>query len=448
MACIFPKDFLWGVATSAAQIEGAAQKDGKGLSIWDVFSRIPGKTANGDLPETACNHYELYKEDVQQMKRLGLNSYRFSVSWPRILPEGKGRINDKGLDFYKRLVDELLKNDIAPNMTLYHWDLPYELQTLGGWLNRDTAKWFGEYAQLLFKEFADRVPLFATINEPIATYMGYATGLFAPGLKSEAFGKQANHNILRAHGEGVAAFRACSSQNSQIGIVVDIWHRHPARPENEEDIAIALRENEESYLSYLNPVLKGRYSAYLLDKMERDGTMPEIRESDLELISQPIDFFGCNCYNRVVVSAQAAEIKRAMERNGGNFLETGVEYYPRCVYDAITMLREDFQLKIPIYITENGVHNANERVGADGRVHDAYRIQYVEGFLKWIHKAIEDGADVRGYYLWSLYDNFEWTAGYSYPFGILHTDYSTQNRTWKDSAYWYQKVIQENGLGD
>ena len=448
MEYIFPKDFLWGTATAAAQIEGAAQKDGKGLSIWDVFSRIPGKVTNGDTPEVACNHYELYKEDVQMMKKMGLKSYRFSVSWPRVLPDGKGQINQKGLDFYKRLIDELLKNDIVPNMTLYHWDLPYELQNLGGWLNRDVAKWFGEYAEIIFKEFSDTVPLFATINEPIATYVGYACGAFAPGLKLDRFGKQANHNIMLAHGEGVSAFRALNPENSKIGIVIDIWNRHPARPDNEEDVAIARRENEESYLSYLNPLLKGCYSNYLLNKMEIDGTMPDIREDDLKIISQPMDFFGCNCYNRIVVSSQASEIKRSMDRNGGNFLETGVEYYPKCVYDAIKILLEDFKLKIPIYITENGVHNEEEKVGNDGIVHDAYRIQYVEGFLKWIHKAIAEGADIRGYYLWSLYDNFEWNAGYTYPFGIVHTDFVTQKRTWKDSAHWYQNVIKNNGLKD
>ena len=353
MEYIFPKNFLWGTATAAAQIEGAAQRDGKGLSIWDVFSRIPGKVTNGDTPEVACDHYDLYKEDVKLMKELGLKSYRFSVSWPRILPEGKGQINQKGIDFYKRLIDELLKNDIVPNMTLYHWDLPYELQNLGGWLNRDVAKWFGEYAEIIFREFGDTVPLFATINEPIATYVGYACGAFAPGLKLDRFGKTANHNILLAHGEGVSAFRAANLKNSGIGIVVDIWKRHPARPDNEEDVSIARRENEESYLSYLNPIFKGRYSDYLLAKMEREGTMPEIRDGDMEKISQPLDFFGCNCYNRVVVSAEQSEILRSIERNGGNFLERGVKFYPKCVYDAVKMLKEEFGLTIPIYITEN-----------------------------------------------------------------------------------------------
>lgn len=446
MEYIFPKNFLWGTATAAAQIEGAAQRDGKGLSIWDVFSRIPGKVTNGDTPEVACDHYDLYKEDVKLMKELGLKSYRFSVSWPRILPEGKGQINQKGIDFYKRLIDELLKNDIVPNMTLYHWDLPYELQNLGGWLNRDVAKWFGEYAEIIFREFGDTVPLFATINEPIATYVGYACGAFAPGLKLDRFGKTANHNILLAHGEGVSAFRAANLKNSGIGIVVDIWKRHPARPDNEEDVSIARRENEESYLSYLNPIFKGRYSDYLLAKMEREGTMPEIRDGDMEKISQPLDFFGCNCYNRVVVSAEQSEILRSIERNGGNFLERGVEFYPKCVYDAVKMLKEEFGLTIPIYITENGIHGENEEIGADGKIHDEYRIKYVEGFLKWVHKAIEEGIDIRGYYLWSLYDNFEWSAGYSYRFGIIHNNFETQKRTWKDSAYWYRDVIKNNGL--
>ena len=448
MSKIFPENFLWGVATAAAQIEGAAQRDGRGLSIWDVFAKIPGKIEKGHTPEVACNHYDLYKEDIKMMKDLGVNSYRFSTSWSRIIPDGKGPINQKGLDFYKRVVDELLINDITPNMTLYHWDLPYELENVGGWLNRDTAKWYGEYAQILFHEFADRVPLFSTINEPIATYVGYALGAFAPGRKLDAFGKQANHNILLAHGEGVKAFRAANPKDSKIGIVIDIWNRHPARPDNEEDIAIAQRDNEESYLFYMNPILKGKYSEYMLNKMERDGTMPDIRTGDLQLISQPIDYFGCNCYNRVVVSTEEKEIKKEIERCGGNYQESGQEYYPKSVYDAVKILKDDFQLKMPIYITENGTYNIQETIGEDGIVHDDYRIQYVQGFLEWIHQAISEGVDIRGYYLWSLYDNFEWAAGYTYPFGIIHNDFETQKRTWKDSAYWYKHVIENNGLLD
>lgn len=445
---IFPKDFIWGVATSAAQIEGAVQKDGRGLSIWDVFAKIPGKISNGDTPEIACNHYENFKEDIKIMKDLGLKSYRFSTSWSRILPEGRGQVNEKGLDFYKRVVDELLKNDIMPNLTLYHWDLPYELENHGGWLNRDTAKWFGEYADVVFRALGDQVPMFSTINEPIATYVGYALGCFAPGKKLDKFGKTANHNILLAHGEGVKAFRAVNPKDSKIGIVIDIWNRHPARPDDEGDIAIAKRDNEESYLFYMNPILKGRYSDYILDKMQKDGTMPKIMEGDLDLISSPIDYFGCNCYNRVVVSTEEKEILRAIECCGGNFLETGQEYYPKSVYDAVKILKNDFDLKIPIYITENGTYNMNETIEEDGRVHDEHRIKYVEGFLDWIHKAIAEGIDIRGYYLWSLYDNFEWAAGYSYRFGIVHNDFATQKRTWKDSAYWYRDVIKRNGLSE
>lgn len=445
---IFPKDFLWGVATAAAQIEGAALKDGRGLSIWDVFAKIPGKIINGDTPEVACNHYELYKEDIKLMKEIGIKSYRFSTSWSRILPEGRGQINDKGLDFYKRLVDELLKNDIVPNLTLYHWDLPYELENQGGWLNRDTSKWFGEYAEVVFKELGDKVPMFSTINEPIATYVGYALGCFAPGRKLDRFGKQANHNILLAHGEGVKAFRAVNPKDSKIGIVIDIWNRHPARPDNEEDIAIAKRDNEESYLFYMNPILKGKYSDYILDKMQSDGTMPKIKDGDLELIRNPIDFFGCNCYNRVVVSSEADAITKEIEQCGGNFQESGQEYYPKSVYDAINILKNDFKLKIPIYITENGTYSTNETIEADGHIHDEHRIKYVQGFLEWIHKAISEGVDIRGYYLWTLYDNFEWSAGYTYRFGIVHNDFNTQKRTLKDSAYWYRDVIRNNGLVD
>lgn len=435
----FSKDFLFGVATSAAQIEGEAQEDGRGLSIWGVFSRIPGKIADNKTPEIACDHYHLFKDDVKLMRELGVNSYRFSISWSRVLPEGTGQINQKGLDFYKRLVDELNKNDIVPNATLYHWDLPYELECRGGFLNRDVVEWFGEYAELMFRELGDCVPLWATVNEPIATYVGYAKGGFAPGRKLERFGRTANHNILLAHARGVEAFRSINPKNAKIGIVVDIWHQHPANPENPADIQAAEDGNERTYRSYLDPIFKGEYSRYLLDCMEKEGSMPDIRPGDMKRISAPIDFFGLNCYNRVVTSADDTK-PETVEQTGGNFLDNGTEFYPKAVYDAIKMMHERYGIKIPIYITENGTYNCNEEI-VDGKIHDADRIKYVEGFLKWIEKAIDEGYDVRSYYLWSLMDNFEWSAGNSFRFGITHTDFNTQKRIWKDSAYWYSDFI-------
>ena len=325
----FPKDFLWGVATSAGQIEGAAFEDGRGASIWDTFARIPGKIRNGDLPEVACDHYHRYKEDVALMKSLGIRSYRFSFSWSRVIPDGVGVINEKGLDFYDRLIDELLKAGIVPNATLYHWDLPQGAEDRGGWLNRDCAEWFADYAELMFRKFSDRIPLFATVNEPIATYVGYGDGGFAPGKKLPKFGWQACHNLLLGHGKAVQRFRGVADKNSKVGIVVDIWHRHPARPDCDEDVALAEQGNEESYRFFLNPVFKGKYTDNIVKRLTEQNIMPYTEDRDFALISQKLDFFGLNCYNRVVVSSDAEAVQKVIRNDGGNFLDTGAEFYPK-----------------------------------------------------------------------------------------------------------------------
>lgn len=444
----FPENFLWGVATSAGQIEGAASEDGRGLSIWDVFSKIPGKIVHGDTPEVACDHYHRYRDDVKLVKSLNLNTYRFSFSWSRILPNGLGPVNQKGLDFYDRLLDELLECDIIPNATLYHWDLPYALEELGGWLNRDSADWFADYAQLIFRKFGDRIPYFSTVNEPIAVYVGYATGAFAPGKRLDKFGKQASHHLLLAHGKALAAFRAQNIEKSKIGIVVDIWKRHPARRDNAEDIALARLGDEESFRFFLNPVFNGNYTDYILEKMEREGTMPDIVQGDMTLINGKLDFFGLNCYNRVVVSADENAVKREITHNGGNFMDNNSEFYPKAVYDALKLLKSEFHVDVPIFISENGTYFVDEKPGSDGTIHDSERIRYISGFLKEIHRAIEEGIDVRGYYLWSLMDNFEWTAGYDFKYGICHNDFATQKRTWKASAKWYANVAKDNAFTD
>lgn len=439
-----PKNFMFGVATSAPQVEGAALEDGKGLSIWDVFSRVPGAIADGSRPDTACDMYHTYKEDIKMMKKLGVDTYRFSFSWSRIFPEGKGKINQKGLDYYKRLLEELHRQEIMPNATIYHWDLPFELEREGGWLNRDVVNWYGEYASLLFKEFGKDIPMWATINEPIATYVGYGLGSFAPGRRGEAFGRQANHHVLLAHGEGVKRFRQENLKDSKIGIVVDIWHHHPLRPDHEEDLRIAELENEKAYRSYLNPIFKGCYTDALLAYMKENHCMPQMQDEDMEKISQKLDFFGMNCYNRVVDCANPSLLKREEKTHtGGNFMDNGSEFYPKAVYDAAHIMKKDYQLDIPIYITENGTYNCSEEPAEDGRIHDTERIRYMEGFLEWISKAIEDGIDIRGYYAWSLLDNWEWSGGYTYRYGMIHNDFKTQKRTWKDSAYWYKDVIKK-----
>lgn len=442
----FPSNFIWGVATSAYQIEGAWNEEGRAPSIWDTFSHTPGKCFNNETGDVACDHYHRYLEDIDHMKKLGIKSYRFSFSWSRILPKGQGRVNDKGLDFYKRLVDGLLDADIMPNATLYHWDLPQALQDRGGWANREIMDWFGDYASLLFRKFGAVIPFWSTLNEPIANYVGYGLGLFAPGIKDEKQGKAAMHHALLAHGAGVRAFRAEKMGDSKIGVVVDIWKRHPRR-DCPEDHAMALDGDENSFRFFLDPIFTGRYSPYILSQMEKAGTTPDIRPDDLLLISQPIDFYGLNVYNRIVVGEKTEPSLETSKDNfkGGNFMENGVEFYPEAAYDAITLLRKDYNLKIPIYVTENGTYSYND-MPVDGKVHDIERIRYYEGFLESILRAINEGADVRGYYLWSLLDNYEWTAATSRRFGLLHVDFSSGRRLWKDSAYWYQKVIADNGF--
>lgn len=439
----FPKDFLFGVATSAQQVEGAAEEDGRGKSIWDVFAAKKGTIADGSRPDIACDMYHRWLEDLKIVKEMNVDSYRFSFSWSRVFPEGKGRINHKGMDYYKRMIDEMHRLEIIPNATLYHWDLPYELEKSGGWLNRETVKWFGEYAAYMFQELGDSIPLWTTINEPIATYVGYGQGIFAPGHKGEALGRQANHHILLAHGEAVERFRQANLKDSRIGIVVDIWNHHPLRPDHSEDVQMAELENEKSYRSFLNPIFKGGYTDKLITYMEEKKCMPIMQKDDMKKISAPIDFYGLNCYNRVVDCADPSLVKiKKKEFTGGNFMDNGEEYYPKAVYDALHIIKE-YNSQIPVYITENGTYNCGEELTADRKIHDQERIQYMKGFLEWISKAVGEGFDIRGYYAWSLLDNWEWSGGYTYRYGLVHTDFKTQERIWKDSALWYRDFIKK-----
>ena len=444
----FPKDFLWGVATSAGQIEGGACEDGRSPSIWDTFSAIPGKIAGGDTPAVACDYYHRYPEQLALIKELGFQSHRFSFSWSRILPEGTGKPNQKGLDFYKRAIDEMLRLGLTPNATMYHWDLPQALDDRGGFLNRDIVSWFGEYADVLLQNFGDVVPLWTTFNEPIATYVGYGPGWFAPGRTGgERDGRIANHHLLLAHGEAVRRFRAHFGEDDthKIGIVVDLWHHHPARPDNADDIRLAELENEKAYRSYLHPLFKGAYSPALLEFMKQNNAMPDIREGDMASIAEPLDFFGLNCYNRVVDCADGAQAARQnVEHAGGNYMDNGMEYYPKAIYDALHILTDDYGLQIPIYITENGTQGIDEQpVTENGEtvLHDPMRIRYYQGFLEWLGKALAEGIDVRGYYAWTLLDNFEWSAGYSFRFGMVHTPVGGGSYVLKDSAKWWRQFL-------
>ena len=428
------KEFIWGVATAAAQIEGAFDKDGKGLNIWDVFSRIPGTIRNGDRPDDACDSYHRWKEDVKLLKELGVNGYRYSVSWARILPEGKGKINQKGLDYYRRLTDTLAEAGIVPNITLYHWDLPYELERLGGWLNRDVADWFADYVEIIFKNITN-AQMFATHNEPIATYVGYALKGFAPGFGLEKYGRQANHNLLLSHGKAVERFRA-SGNKAKIGIVVDIWNRVPAEPESEADVRFAQEQNGLAHGSYLSPLFCGEYNKYVEEKMQREGIEIERREGDLALIGAPLDFYGLNCYNRVVVSSRPdVDVRKVIAQNGGNFMDNGNELYPDAIYDALKIARDEYKVNIPVYITENGVGFEEEKT-VNGKICDEQRIEYLKSAFASIGQALREGFDIRGYFLWSLMDNFEWNAGYSMKFGLY-----TRDRQKKASADFYRDWI-------
>ncbi len=435
----FPKHFLWGTATSAGQVEGGAFDDGRTPSIWDTFAATPGKTHDGELPTIACDSYHYFDRDVRNLANLGVNSYRMSISWSRVLPQGTGAVNDRGLDYYKRAFESLLQNGITPNVTLYHWDLPQVLEDRGGWVNRDSIEWFGEYADKMFRSFADVVPMWSTINEPIATYVGYAHGGFAPGHTNEAWGNQARHNILVAHGKGVEVFRALNPANAQIGVVIDIWKRH-ALTDSPADHALMIDQDERNWKFYCDPILAGRYSDYLLAHLAAEGTIMHMEPHDFELTAQPLDFFGLNVYNRVVVSADQ---KAMMDfSQGGNFLNNHSEYYPKAVYDAIHLLHDLYDIKCPIYITENGTYSiGDEPIGPSGMIEDEDRIRYIRGFLTWLEKTIDEGFDVRGYYLWSLMDNFEWSAAYNYKFGIQATNIMTGETTWKKSAYFYRDFI-------
>ncbi len=440
----FPAGFDFGVATSAFQIEGAWNEDGKGPSIWDKFSQTPGKVHLNIPGNRGADHYHRMKEDVALMREIGVTSYRFSLSWSRLIPKGVGQVNQKGVDFYSRLIDELLAAGIQPNVTLYHWDLPQALEDKGGWINRDIIGAFSDYAELAFRSYGDRVRRWATLNEPISIWVGYSMGVFAPGRTDEKDARQALHHALVAHGKGVEAFRA-SGKPGEIGVVFDIWQRHPAT-DKPEDRAVADRDEDDGFRFFLDPVLKGDYSERIRKRLTERGTMPEVREGDLATIHAPIDYLGLNVYSRVVVSAEYYNPKWwvADEKHpGGNFLDNGMEYYPRAVYDAVFMAKEQYGWQGPIFITENG---AADGPNVADPLDDQERINYVAGFLEWIHQAIADGADVRGYYLWSLMDNYEWAAGYSQKFGIVHLDTETMARTPKASAKWYADVIRKRGV--
>ena len=428
----FPPSFTWGVATSAFQIEGAAAEDGKGPSIWDTFCQQPGKIIDSSNGDIACDHYHRYADDVDLMAALNIDAYRFSIAWSRVQPEGKGAWNEKGFDFYDRLLDALARKGLAAHLTLYHWDLPQGLQNDGGWLARDTCHHFADYAQEVVRRFGDRVQTIATHNEPwCTTNLGYGNGQFAPGVADAKSAVQVSHHLLLSHGLALQAMRAGGTK-AKLGIVLNQWTADPAT-DSEADRQLARLEYARSVEWFMDPLFKGRYPELALEA--HGANSPVIFENDFNDIGQALDFLGVNYYTRAFCSA---EIPPRKPQGGLGFTDMDWEIYPQGLTDLLLGLQREYRLP-PIYITENGMANADRLV--NGHVADAERIDYVRSHLAALAAAMQQGVDVRGYFLWSLLDNFEWNSGYLKRFGIVHVDYETQRRTLKDSANWYRNFI-------
>jgi len=432
---LFPSDFIWGTATSAYQIEGASREDGKGLSIWDSFSHQPGAIDGGEHGDIACDHYHRLESDLNLIASLGVNAYRFSISWPRVQPAGQGAWNEKGLDFYDRLIDGLLERELAPHITLYHWDLPQVLQDLGGWGNRDTCKHFADYAKVLALRLGDRAASIATHNEPfVAAMLGNLWGMHAPGLKDAKLASQVSHHLLLSHGMAIEAMRDVSK--APLGIVLNL---SPTTPATDSEADRIKADQHFSFVSrwYLDPLFRGAYP-----ELAAPVPLPEVQPGDMALIQQPIDFLGINYYFRDWCSADTPPIPAPCAQG---VTEMGWEVYPEGLHELLIGIHRDYKLP-PIYISENGMACADS-VTENGAVHDARRIRYIDDHLSALARARADGVDVRAYFYWSLMDNFEWAKGYSMRFGLIHIDYQTQQRTIKDSGLWYRDYIQRERSG-
>ncbi len=449
----YKKDFAWGVATSSQQIEGAYNEGGKGLNIWDVFTHEPNKIKDGSNSDVACDHYHLFKEDVKLMASLGVNSYRFSISWARIFPNGVGEINEEGVRFYSDLIDELLLNNIQPYITLFHWDYPYALHKKGGWLNDESIEWFANYASKIVELYSDRVTHFITFNEPQCFVgIGYLEEVHAPGLSvsyKDAF--QMAHNVMKAHGAGVIAMRKSAKQPIKIGYAPTSLGYYPAS-DKKEDIEAARKALFNSLpLSkavlmdvawWSDPVILGKYPEEGL-KLYADY-LPEITEEDLRLINQPIDFYAQNIYQGREVKADDNGEPVINEKSSDLPLTAmGWQVTPKSLYWGPRFLTERY--KLPFYITENGAAMYDE-VSKDGKIHDDDRVNFYKSYLAELESAVNDGVDIRGYFAWSFMDNFEWAEGYAKRFGIVHVDYKTMKRTPKDSAYWYKEYIKKHTI--
>ena len=460
----FSDTFLWGTATSAYQIEGGARDDGRGASIWDVFSRQPGRTIRGDTGDIACDHYHRLESDLDLMRELGLPAYRFSIAWPRVQPNGQGHANEMGLDFYRRLVDGLLEREIEPMVTLYHWDLPQALQDRGGWESRDTAARFAEYAEIVADALGDRVRRWITLNEPwVAAWLGYGVGLHAPGITSLRAAATAHHHLLLAHGTAMQALRTRLAADREIGIALNMMQIYAAS-EHPDDLAAASIADSQLNRSFADPVFRGSYpddiGPFSAIWSEPQGP---VRSGDLKVISAAVDFLGINSYHPRTVGAPARvsgefrgdllgrsdpamafgmEITE-VERPGVAKTAIGWPIVPTALTDLLLRVHHDYK-GVPVYITENGAA-CDDYVSPEGVVADAERIAYLDAHIRAVGAAIAAGADVRGYFVWSLLDNFEWSFGYSKRFGIVYVDFPSSARVPKASARWYGDLIRAGG---
>jgi beta-glucosidase len=440
----FPKDFMWGCATAAYQIEGAVSEDGRNPSVWDTFSHTPGKTFEGQTGDVADDSYHLYKEDISLLKNLGAKCYRFSISWSRIFPDGTGQANPKGLDYYNRVVDELLKNGIVPYITLFHWDLPQALP--GGWQSRDTSKAFADYAAYVSRHLSDRVAHFFTTNEFVCfTDKGYQDGSFAPGLKlSDAEVNQVRHNAVLAHGMAVQAIRANAKSGTQVGLAENAVVYVPVI-EDSEQIAAAHRATREENAPFLTAIMEGKYTDGYL---QREGAnSPKVEAGDMKIIGSPLDFVGLNVYTPEYVRADTSPAGYVVEKRPASYPHMASDWLyigPEVIYWAVRNVSDIWKPRA-LYITENGC-SSDDVINSAGRIEDTDRVMYLRNHLTQLHRAAAEGYPIKGYFLWSLMDNFEWADGYSKRFGLHYVDFKTQKRTPKLSAEWYKEAIAKNAV--
>jgi beta-glucosidase len=432
----FPADFRWGAATASYQIEGATDEGGRSESIWDRFCAQPGNVRNGDSGAIACDFYHRYPDDVALMRELGIDVFRFSIAWPRILPEGRGRVNEAGLDFYDRLVDELLASEIEPFVTLYHWDLPQVLEDAGGWPERSTAEAFAEYAEVVARRLGDRVTNWITHNEPwVVAWLGYGWGVHAPGRKSRADALAAAHHVLLSHGLAADVLRR-EVPDATVGITLNLTHYYPGT-DSPEDVAAAREADGELNRWFLDPLFRAEYPADMLEHFGAD--VPAMRDGDLETIAAPLDFVGVNYYRREVVRRSSNGDRLLVRQPHSVYTDMDWEVSPEGMFDLLERLRDDYS-PAAIHVTENGAAFGDVR-GHDGEVHDPERQAYIAEHVATVGRAIAAGVPVKGYFVWSLLDNFEWAHGYCKRFGIVFVDYPTLERVPKASFYWYRDFI-------